>query len=116
MKYMLLIHNDGESHPQPGDARWDTLMAGYGKFNEELVARGSAFSGDPLQPPMTATTVRMTNGKKIVTDGPFAETKEWMSGYYLVDCANLDEAIALAAHIPSAAFGSVEVRPIMDMH
>ena len=115
MKYMLLIHNDPELHPQPGDPAWNELMAGYAAFSESLVKRGSAFAGEPLQPPMTATTVRVRDRKTILSDGPFAETKEWMSGYYQVECANLDEALGLAAQIPSAAFGSVEVRPLMDM-
>ena len=66
-------------------------------------------------PPSSATTIRIRDGKTVTTDGPFAETKEWMSGYYLVDVANLDEALALAAQIPTAKFGSVEVRPIMSM-
>ena len=113
---MLIIHNDHETHPQPGGAGWDQLMTNYGAFTEGLTKKGLAFSGDPLQPPMTATTVRTKGGKAIITDGPFAETKEWMSGYFLVDVATLAEAQELAGKIPSAAFGSVEVRPIMDMH
>lgn len=113
---MLIIHSDHETHPQPGGAGWDELMGGYGAFTESLTKKNIEFSGDPLQPPMTATTVRTKGGKTIITDGPFAETKEWMSGYFLVDCATLADAQQIAAQVPSAAFGSVEVRPIMDMH
>ena len=113
---MLLIHNDSETHPVPGGPGWDKLMAGYQAFGESLAKKGLEFSGDPLQPPSTATTIRVGDQKTITTDGPFADTKEWMSGYYIVDCPNLDDALAIAARIPSAAFGSVEVRPIMAMH
>jgi len=77
--------------------------------------RKSPTAANPLMPPSSATTIRIRDGKTVTTDGPFAETKEWMSGYYLVDVANLDEALALAAQIPTAKFGSVEVRPIMSM-
>ena len=90
-------------------------MAGYEAFNAMLAKRG-AFSGQPLQPPTTAKTVRVANGSPTITDGPFAETKEWLSGYYLVDCDSAEEALGLAAQIPSSRFGSVEVRPIMEMH
>lgn len=111
MRYMLLIHND-ESHPQPGGAGWAELMGQYGAFGESLQRAGLTFTGEPLAPPTTATTVRLRNGKTLMTDGPFAETKEWMSGYYIVDCADLDAALKIAARVPSAAFGSVEVRLI----
>ena len=113
MKIMLLIHDDPTTHPQPGGPGWDELMLGYYAFGEELTKRGIPYSGDPLQPPDTATTVRVRAGKTLITDGPFAETKEWFSGYYLLDCPSLAEALELAAMIPSAQFGSVEVRPVM---
>ena len=114
MRYMFLIHND-ESHPEPGGAGWDELMGQYAAFGESLQNAGLTFTGEPLTPPTTATTVRLMNGKAMLTDGPFAETKEWMSGYYIVDCPDLDDALKIAARVPSAAFGSVEVRPIMEM-
>jgi len=91
-------------------------MAGYYAFGQHVKESGAFKGGNPLQPPSTATTVRIRDGKTVTTDGPFAETKEWMSGYYLVEVANLDEAMALAARIPSAKFGSVEVRPIMTIN
>ena len=115
MQYMLMIHNDPQTHPQPGGPGWDDLMAGYYAFGKELASQGIKYSGDPLLPPTTASTIRIRDGKTITTDGPFAETKEWMSGYYLVDVSDLDQALALAAKIPSAQFGSVEVRPVMSM-
>ena len=116
MRYMLIIHNDAERHPTPGGPGWDELMADYLRFNEGLAVAGQAVQGEALASPATATTVRMLNGRMLLTDGPFAETKEWMSGYYLVDCDDLDQATRLAAQIPSAAFGSVEVRPVLETH
>ena len=115
MRYMLIIHNDPELHPQPGDPRWDELMAGYADFSAKLAASGKPFSGDPLNDPSTATTVRVRNGETLTVDGPFAETKEWMSGFYIIECDDLDQALAAAAMVPSAQYGSVEVRPLVDM-
>ena len=114
MKYLLLINNDPNLVPKEG-AELEAMMAGYTAFGQELAARGITFSGDPLQGPQTATTVRVRGGKTVNTDGPFAETKEWMAGFYHVDCKDLDEALELAAKIPGAKYGSVEVRPIASM-
>ncbi len=114
MRFMLLIHSD-ETHPVPGGPGWDELMAGYGAFSEELASYGKPFTGDPLAPPDTATTVRVRDGETLTVDGPFAETKEWMSGYYLIEAENLDQALAAAGMIPSARYGSVEVRPVAEM-
>lgn len=116
MRYMLIIANDPELHPVPGGPGWDDLMAGYAAFGEELASHGKPFSGDPLTPPDTATTVRVRDGKTLTVDGPFAETKEWMSGYYLIEAENLDGALMAASMIPSAKYGAVEVRPVADMH
>jgi hypothetical protein len=115
MRYMLIIHNDPELHPQPGSPEWDQLMADYGEFGKQLVERGHTYVGDPLNDPSTATTVRVRDGETLTVDGPFAETKEWMSGYYIVDFESLDQALRCAAMIPSAKFGSVEVRPVAEM-
>ena len=112
MKYMLIINNDPAIHPAPGTASFEEMLAGYYAFGQELESRKIAFNGAPLQPPATATTVRIRDGKTVTTDGPFAETKEWVAGYYEVDCKDLDEALELAARIPGARFGSVEVRPV----
>jgi hypothetical protein len=109
MQYMLLIYED-EGTP-PGDM--DKVMAAYMAFGEEITANGSYVAGEALQPTMTATTVRVRNGEASTTDGPFAETKEVLGGFYIVNVDNLDDAIATAAKIPGAASGSVEVRPVM---
>ena len=115
MRYMLIIHNDPELHPTPGGPEWDQLMADYAEFSKQLVDRGHSFVGDPLNDPSTATTVRVRGGETLTVDGPFAETKEWMSGYYIVDFEGLDQALRAAAMVPSAKFGSVEVRPVAEM-
>lgn len=115
MQYLLMIHTDSEIHPKPGDAAWEELMAGYYAFHQHLAEQAVQFSGNPLMPPDTATTVRIRNQKTVISDGPYTEAKEWVSGYYLVDVEDLDRALALAAMIPSAKYGSVEVRPIMQM-
>ncbi|MGP0107457.1 MAG: YciI family protein [Acidimicrobiales bacterium] len=114
MRYMLIIHND-ETHPLPGGPGWDELMTDYAEFSKQLASYGRPFTGDPLMGPDTATTVRVRNGETLTVDGPFAETKEWMSGYYLIDCDDLDQALRAAAMVPSARFGSVEVRPVAEM-
>ena len=114
MRYMLIIRS-AENHPQPGDAEWDQLMADYGAFSEGLAAHGTVFTGDPLAPPHTATTVRVQDGEVLLADGPFAETKEWFSGYYIIDVESLDHALRAAGMIPSAKFGSVEIRPLAQM-
>ena len=114
MRYMLIIRN-GEDHPQPGDDRWDQLMADYGAFSEALASHGTTFTGDPLATPDLATTVRVKDGEVLMTDGPFAETKEWFSGYYIIDVESLDGALRAASMIPSAKWGSVEVRPVWAM-
>jgi hypothetical protein len=115
MRYMLIIHNDPDLHPTPGSPDWDQLMKDYAEFSKQLVERGHTYIGDPLNDPSTATTVRVRDGETLTTDGPFAETKEWMSGYYIVDFESLDQALKAAAMVPSAKFGSVEVRPVAEM-
>lgn len=114
MRYMLIIHND-ETHPVPGGPGWDDLMAGYAAFSEQLASFGKPFSGDPLAGPDTATTVRVREGETLIVDGPFAETKEWMSGYFIIEADGLDQVLAAAAMVPSAKYGSVEVRPVAEM-
>ena len=104
--------NDPALFPNPGTPAFDEMMAGYAAFGQELARRGIAYRGDPLQPPTSATTVRLRGEKVLTTDGPFAESKEWMSGYYAFECKDLDEALELAARIPGCNFGSVEVRPV----
>lgn len=111
MRYIFLIY-DAEAEMAN---RTDNLMPEYGAFSEEVAKAGIMRAGDPLQSSDSATTVRVRGGKASTTDGPFAETKEQLGGYYILDCKDLDEAIAYAAKIPSARFGSIEIRPIMEM-
>jgi hypothetical protein len=108
MQYIALIYDDGKPPADP-----EAMMQAYGAFNQELVASGQFIAGDALQPASTATSVRVRGGKTEVIDGPFAETKEQLGGYYLMECENLDQAVAWAAKIPNAQTGTVEVRPIM---
>ena len=114
MKYMLLICEDRSLPPLDEAARSD-LMAEYRTFTDEILASGEMVGGEQLQPVDTATSVRVRNGKTTVTDGPFAETTEQIGGYYIVDVADLDRALELAARVPSARTGVVEVRPVVDM-
>ena len=113
MQYMLLIYDNEKMWPSMNEKERNALMGEYFAFTEEVKKSGKLVKGDALQPTNTATTVRVRNGKSLTTDGPFAETKEQLGGYYLVEAKDLDEAMALAAKIPSARFGSIEVRPIM---
>ncbi len=114
MRYMLLIYTnetaDQAQSPEDGEA----TMQAYTAFGEWLGQAGIALGGDALQSVQTATTVRVRNGETLSTDGPFAETKEQLGGFYIVDAKDLDQAIDAAARIPGASVGSVEVRPIME--
>ena len=113
MKYMLLIHEDEKAFQALSETDRQAIYAEYRKFSEEIAASGNYVGGSELQPTSTATSVKIRNGKRLVTDGPFAETREQLGGYYLVEANDLDEAIALAARIPSARTGTIEVRPLM---
>lgn len=116
MQYLLLIYTAADSgEPHPGDPGFAEYCQGYFDFSAEVAEAGVMEGGNALQPVQTATTVRVREGKTGVTDGPFAETKEVLGGYYLLDCKDLDEAIAYAAKIPGARFGSIEIRPVMDV-
>ena len=108
-QYMLLIYNGESPSPEEMGAEMPKWMA----FGEALTAAGAMVSGDALQPVSAATTVRERDGQRLVTDGPFAETKEMLGGYYLIDVADLDAALGWAAKIPSVGRGSVEVRPVL---
>jgi hypothetical protein len=112
MKYLLTIYNDESvsGDVQPGEI--NAMMDGYRKFGEEVHGNGAYVAGEALEPVSTATTVRVKGGERLVTDGPFAETKEQLGGFYLLDCKDLDEAIAYAAKIPGAQSGCIEVRPV----
>jgi hypothetical protein len=113
MQYMLLIYDNEKVIPSMNEKERNALMGEYFAFTEEIKKSGKWIAGDALQPTTTATTVRLRDGKRLTTDGPFAETKEQLGGYYLVNAKDLDEAMALAAKIPSSRFGSIEVRPVM---
>lgn len=112
MQYLLLIYENEARYDKMSEAELGKVLNDYRTFTESLIAGGQFKAGDALQPTTTATTVRVRDGKIAVTDGPFAETREQLGGYYLVEAKNLDEAVALAARIPSALTGSIEVRPI----
>jgi hypothetical protein len=114
MQYMLLIY-DAEGRKMSPEEQ-GKLFQEYMAFTQGIVKAGKFKAGDPLEPTSTATTVRVRNAKTLTTDGPFAETKEQLGGYYIVEAENLDEAVAIAAGIPGARTGSIEVRPIMKMH
>jgi hypothetical protein len=113
MQYMCLIYDDETVwQTMPEDQR-NGIMGEYMGFTASIRTSGNMVAGDALQPTSTATTVRVRNGETLTTDGPFAETKEQLGGYYLVEAGSLDEAIEWAAKIPGARHGSVEVRPVM---
>ncbi len=111
MQYMLLIYGDEKAWANMSESEINKTMQAYVDYSNELAASGALLGGSELAPVSTATTVRVRNGKALTTDGPFAETKEQLGGYYLIDVPNLDEAIKWAAKIPSATNGSIEIRP-----
>jgi hypothetical protein len=115
MRYMLLIYDDESVLGGMSQEERDRLFQAYFAYHAEISEAGVFLQGEPLQPTQSATTVRVRDEQTLTTDGPYAETKEQLGGFYLVECENLDEAIRWAAKIPSAALGSIEVRPVMEM-
>lgn len=115
MQYMLLIYANEESEPRDGAPEQLKRMERYGRFTEEVTQAGMFGGGNRLRAVSDATTIRIRDGQTLITDGPFAETREQLGGYYLLDCKDLDEAIAMASKLPAAETGSVEVRPIFVM-
>jgi hypothetical protein len=113
MQYLLLIYENEQIYEKMSQSEKDSFMQEYFKFTEDLQTEKKLIGGEALEPIATATTVRLRNGKAVTTDGPFAETREQLGGYFLVEAKDLDEARALAARVPSARHGSIEVRPIM---
>ncbi len=113
MQYLLLIYEREADWNAMNEKEKGTIFQEYMAFTQGIMKSGHHRAGDALQPVSTATTVRVRNGKTVTSDGPFAETREQLGGYYLVEAKDLDEAISIAARIPSARYGSVEVRPIM---
>jgi hypothetical protein len=114
MRYALLIYGP-EPATQPDEAETAKEMAAYGGFTQEIKDRGLMEGGEALEQTRTATTVRVKDGQTLVTDGPFAETKEALGGFYLIKCRDLDEAIEIAAKIPGAKRGSIEIRPVWEL-
>jgi len=115
MEYMLLIYVDEAQGSRRSDAEQAQMHREYMAFTQDLVRTGKNKGGNALEQTAAASTVRVRDGKTMVTDGPFAETKEQLGGYYLVEAKDLDEAISLAARIPGAKAGSIEVRPVMKI-
>ncbi len=113
MQYLLLIYESESNLGKMSEEEKGKIFQEYMTFAQGISARGNYVGGEALQPVATATTVRVKNGKTLTTDGPFAETKEQLGGYFLVEAKNLDEAIGIASRIPGARTGSIEVRPIM---
>ena len=115
MQYLALIYAEDGASPVPGDAEFDGYMNGYRTATETYQNTGVMCGGNALQPTSTATSVRIRDGKTETMDGPFAETKEQLGGYYLLECKDLDHAIEMASLIPDAKYGTVELRPIMEI-
>ena len=113
MQYLLLIYDKEADWNKMPEADQAAIYKEYGEFTQSITKSGHYKGGHQLQPISTATTVRVRDKKRLVTDGPFAETKEQLGGFYMIEAKDLDDAIAIAAGIPSARFGSIEVRPIV---
>ena len=113
MQYLLMIYRNEAELGKMSPAERKQMTAEYGTFTQSIIQSGHFKAGDGLQPTTTATTVRVREGKTLTTDGPFAETREQLGGYYLIDAKDLDTALAVAARIPGAKTGSIEVRPVM---
>ena len=114
MKYLCLIYENEKNYETMPKEEADAVFGEYFAFTENIKQSGQYVGGEALQPTQTASTVRVRNGKVSATDGPFAETKEQLGGYYLIEARDLNDAIQVAAKIPGARYGSVEVRPIVD--
>jgi hypothetical protein len=115
MEYLLLIYTPADAPAREGPEA-QAMFEEFGRYTQSIQEAGAMVGGDPLQPPEMATTVRVENGETLTTDGPFAETKEWLGGYYKIDVESLDEALEWAAKIPSVKYGDrIEVRPVMPL-
>jgi len=113
MKYMALLYGEPDAGPAPGTPEFMKMLGEFQSATAAMADAGVLVDSSPLQPPQAATTVRVRNGETQLSDGPFAEIKEQLGGYYILDCEDLDTALLYAAMIPSAKYGSVEVRPLM---
>jgi hypothetical protein len=115
MQYLLLIYSNESDFNALSEPEMKAMTADYGVFTQSIIASGAFKAGDRLHPASAATTVRIRDGKTSITDGPFAETREQLGGYYMIEAKDLDEATAIAARIPGARYGSIEVRPVFAM-
>ena len=115
MQYMLLVHHDEEAFMKIDEAKRQQMLEESVQLTHQLHANGHYVSASPLQPAATAAIVRVQDGKLAVTDGPFVETKEQLAGYFLIDAKDLNEAIRIAARVPGARIGTVEVRPLIEI-
>jgi hypothetical protein len=115
MQYLLLIYSNESAAPDTASPQFTSGMKAYADFTSEIKESKNLLGGNRLQSAATATTVRVRDGKTLLTDGPFAETAEQLGGYYLIDAANLDEALGVAARVPGAQWGTIEVRPVYPM-
>lgn len=115
MQYMLLLYSDESARPAPGSDEMNAEMPKWFAYTNELAASGALVSANALQGVEAATSIQVRGGKTVSTDGPFAETKEVLGGYYLIDVADLDEATRWAEKVPSSGYGTVEIRPIMEI-
>ena len=115
MRYLLLLYSDPNNGPAPGSPEEAAEMPAWFDYTEKLAAAGALLGGEALHPVESATTVRVRDDKALHTDGPFAETKETLGGFYLIEAETLDEALDWAAKVPNVGYGSVEVRPIMEL-
>jgi hypothetical protein len=113
MQYLLLIYQNEAEMDAASEAAKKQMHEDYRTFTQSIIQSGNFKAGDALKRTPTATTVQVRNGKTLTTDGPFAETREQLGGYYLIDAKDLDQAIAIAARVPSAKSGSIEIRPVM---
>lgn len=114
MQYLLMIYRNEREMAEMAPSVANTMTQEYMEFTKSIIQSGQFKAGDRLKPTSTASTVRVRNGKAVTTDGPFAETREQLGGYYLVEAKDLDEALSLAARIPGARVGSIEVRPVFQ--
>jgi hypothetical protein len=113
MQYLLLIYDNEANFANMSQADFATMLQDYGRFTQSIQQSGHHRAGQQLQPVATASTVRVRDGKRQVTDGPFAETREQLGGFYLIEAKDLDEALGIAEQVPSARIGSIEVRPLV---
>jgi hypothetical protein len=114
MKYLLLIYDNEQAWAKMSEAQGREMYQEYGAFTMDIQKSGHMKNGAQLQPVATATSIRVRDGKRVVTDGPFAETREQLGGFYLIEAKDLDEAIQIGARIPSAKTGTIEVRPLVE--